>query len=86
MTPEAAFGSVIRQTRRWREMKQDELAHKSGIGRTFLSKLERGLSQPTLTTILQLATALRLEPGELITRVVSLMEKDENQEDLPTQE
>ena len=69
MTPEEAFGDVLRSLRAQKNISQEKLALIGELDRTFISLLERGLRQPSLTTILQLASALEIKPGELITLV-----------------
>ena len=44
----------------------EQLGFEAGIRRTFVSVLELGQQQPTLTTIFKLAPALGLNPAALI--------------------
>ena len=61
----AAFGLLVRQLRQsW--CTQEKLAELAGIDRTYVQLLERGLRQPTVGVFLCLATALRVEPAQLI--------------------
>lgn len=62
----AAFGQVLRDRRREIGISQEELAHESGLHRTYVSQLERGLKSPSLDAIAALAKALRQQPHELI--------------------
>ena len=67
--PEAeVFGKTLRRIREARvpKLTQESLAHEAGITTNFLSDLERGRKVPSLTTILQLAHALRINPAELL--------------------
>lgn len=66
---EHAFGRVLRQLRMQRNLSQQELATESGLGRTFISLLERGLRRPSLSTIFLLSRPLGLPAAELV-RVV----------------
>lgn len=43
-----------------------ELADRAGMHFTFVSSVERGKRNPTLTTILSLAEGLGIEPSELV--------------------
>jgi transcriptional regulator with XRE-family HTH domain len=63
---QAAFGDLMRELRRQKGISQERLALEAGIDRTFLSKMERGLRQPSLTTIFILAGALDARPSELL--------------------
>jgi DNA-binding XRE family transcriptional regulator len=47
-------------------VRQEGLAHEAGINRTYVSKLEKGVSYPGLEIIAKLATVLEVEPAELI--------------------
>jgi transcriptional regulator with XRE-family HTH domain len=47
------------------------------LDRTFISLLERGLRQPSLTTILQLAGPLGVAPEDLVAEVVAVLSQGE---------
>lgn len=67
--PEAeVFGKTLRRIREAREPKltQEALAHQAGLTTNYLSDIERGVKVPSLTTILQLAHALGVLPGDLL--------------------
>lgn len=64
-----AFGAVVRELRLEAELTQEQLGFEAGIRRTFVSVLELGQQQPTLTTIFKLAPALGLTPAALIEQV-----------------
>jgi transcriptional regulator with XRE-family HTH domain len=63
MAPAQAFGGRVRKLRG--QLTRGELAHRAGISPGFLARIERGLQDPTLTTIEKLAKALRIKPGQL---------------------
>jgi len=63
MAPAEAFGRRIRRLRG--QLTQGELALRAGISRGFLARIERGVQDPTLTTIEKLAKALHIKPGQL---------------------
>ena len=69
LTPEQAFGKVLREVRQKQGMSQEALGFESGYHRTYIGMLERGLMNPTLQTILSVTTALEIPPGELVQRV-----------------
>lgn len=73
MRPEEAFGLVLRDLRRERSMSQETLAMDSHLDRTFISLLERGLRQPSLTTILQIAKPLGLSPEDMVAAVTKVL-------------
>ena len=66
MNPVKAFGKVLSETRKEKGISQEKFAEICGMDRTFISMLERGLRQPTLTSILTIAQALNVKPSKLI--------------------
>ncbi len=62
----AAFGRRVRALRVERDISQDALAAKAGVHRTVIGKLERGRTDPRLTTITRLARGLDVPPGALV--------------------
>jgi transcriptional regulator with XRE-family HTH domain len=60
------FGVVIKKIRLERGFTQEMLASHSGLERTFISMLERGVKQPSLKTISSLAQAVGLKNYELL--------------------
>jgi len=64
-----AFGQVLRHLRTKAGLSQESLALEAGLDRTFISLLERGLRQPTLTTLFTLAHTLNIKPSKLIAAV-----------------
>ena len=75
LTIETAFGEVIRELRKQKKLSQEDVAHESGLDRSFISLLETGRQQPSLITIFQLAKALGISAGELITAVEEKLQK-----------
>ena len=57
-------------------MSQEALGFESGYHRTYISMLERGLQNPSLRTILSLATALNVPAAEIVQRVEDRLGKD----------
>lgn len=62
----AALGRTLRRARRELDLSQEALAAIAGMGAKHLGEIERGNHDPRFTTILKLARALELAPGELI--------------------
>ena len=60
------FAINLRRLRHGRGMSQEALAYESGVNRTYLSKLEKGVSYAGLEIIGKLATVLEIEPAELL--------------------
>ncbi|HGM5142511.1 helix-turn-helix domain-containing protein [Stenotrophomonas maltophilia] len=68
-----AFGQVLREVRSSQGMSQQSLALNSDLDRTYVSLLERGLRQPTLTTIYALSRTLHIDPAHLVDRTSRAM-------------
>lgn len=66
---EEAFGQTLRELRKEKGLSQEELAHESGLDRTFISLLERGKRQPSLGTIISIAIVLELKASDFIKKV-----------------
>ena len=59
MRPEAiVVGAVIRRLRKERGLSQEDVAFESGVDRSFLSHIERGLQQPSISILFRIAEAL----------------------------
>jgi len=58
------FGRRVRRLREALTLTQDEVSRRAHIGRTHVAKIERGLLEPTVSTIVKLAKALRVKPGQ----------------------
>ena len=56
----------MRRLRAVRELSQEELAHESGINRTYLSSVERSERNVSIDNIERIAKALRIEPWKLL--------------------
>lgn len=60
-----AFASKIKSRRSFLGMSQEELALKADIDRTFISKIERGIANPSLKTIHDIALVLDISLSDL---------------------
>jgi transcriptional regulator with XRE-family HTH domain len=76
LKPANAFGQALRHFRASLQISQERLSQESGLDRSYISLLERGLRQPSLTTLLQLAQALNISSDELILKVEELLDED----------
>lgn len=76
MKPEEAFGAVLKQARSEKGFSQEQLALSCDLDRTFISMLERGQRQPSLTSILAISTSLGIPSHQLIKLTVDLMDED----------
>ena len=65
LNPCQRFGARIKELRAEREITQEELAERVGVFRTYMSRIETGLGNPTLTVIHALADSLGVSVAEL---------------------
>lgn len=63
---DARLGAAIRRVRHARGMTLVRLAETTDLSHPFLSQLERGLAQPSLSSLRRIASALETSPIELI--------------------
>jgi transcriptional regulator with XRE-family HTH domain len=68
-----AFGLVLRKVRKQANLTQEQLALQCGYQRNYISLMERGYNQPTLETLLSLATALHCDPAQLVVETVRVL-------------
>lgn len=60
------FGVNVRAARKARGWTQEDLADASGLATVQVSRIERGVREIRLTTLLRLLTALDTSPGKLL--------------------
>lgn len=60
------FGLHLRGLRLDASLSQEALAQRAGVHPTYISQVERGRRNPTLTTLARLAAALEVSLGELV--------------------
>ena len=63
-----AFAANLRRLRHAKGISQEDLAYEADVNRTYVSKLEKGVSYPGLEIIAKLANALGVEPAVLLMR------------------
>jgi transcriptional regulator with XRE-family HTH domain len=66
MSSRPDVGSALRIAREASGLTQEKLGELSGIHATHISRIERGQSEPTLGTLVDLAVALKLEPDYFV--------------------
>ena len=63
------FGRVLRELRKQAGLTQEQLGFEAELERNYISMLERGERQPTLTTLVKLAKPLRRKASQLVALV-----------------
>ena len=66
LTPQLALGLRVKELRAHKGLTQDELAERCGVFRTYLSRIESGLANPTLTVLHTLAAGLEVALAQLL--------------------
>lgn len=69
MEPEVAFGIVLRELRKQRELSQESLAHESGLERNYISLLELGRNSASIKTLFKLSPVLDVSVSEFMRKV-----------------
>lgn len=64
-----AFGKALKSLRNEKGFTQEKLAELSNLDVTFISKMENGKLQPSLTTIFSISQALGVKASYLIDRI-----------------
>lgn len=64
------LGKNMRRFRVAAGLSQDEIAVRMGVEQTYVSGLERGVRNPTLTTLDRAATALNVKITHLLEEIV----------------
>lgn len=64
--PRALLGHNALTARKEAHLSQSQVAAKSAIHSTEVSRIERGMRDPRVTTIIRLARALGVPPGRLL--------------------
>jgi y4mF family transcriptional regulator len=62
----AELGAILRDVRRARGLRQEDLALAAGVGRRFIGELENGKATVRLGETLRVADALGVEVGVLL--------------------
>ena len=66
------FGAVVRRRREAAGLSQEDLAHRAGLHRTYISLLERGLRAPSIVVVRKVAEGL----GTTMTSLIRSLEAD----------
>lgn len=66
--PDRTVGSVIEDLRTAQGLSQGQFAGRVGLNQSYISQLERGLKNPTLRALRQIAEAFGLQASDLVIR------------------
>jgi len=68
-TPLQRFGATLRDSRQQRHLSQQALAARTGIRRSYIGQIERGLRNVSVLALLRLAQALEMSAAALLARL-----------------
>ncbi len=71
-----ALAAEIKSLRTALGVSQEELAHRAGLNRTFVGKLEVAQTQPSVTVLFQLADALEVHVVDLVSNISRRTKKE----------
>lgn len=66
LTPQEAFGEMLRRVRAHKGFSAEELASMSGVALSRIMRFESGMTEPTLSELFHLGDALGAQPGSLV--------------------
>jgi transcriptional regulator with XRE-family HTH domain len=66
------FGQVLRQARKNVGLSQEKLALETGLDRTYISLLERGLRTPSLYTLMLISKRLDIPVSSMVADVEAI--------------
>lgn len=69
-----AFGKVLRRTRLEAGFTQEGLAFAAELQRNYISLMERGHHEPTLSTLISLSNALERSPMDLLSETLAALQ------------
>jgi transcriptional regulator with XRE-family HTH domain len=62
----ASLGKNLRKARKRLGLTQEEVARRSGVHATEVSRIEAGKRDPRVSTLKRLAKAVKVKPGRLL--------------------
>lgn len=75
-----AIGQLVKQRRQTLMLSQEDLGGLAGLDRTYISGIERGVRNPSLTALVSLSTALQITTSELLQHLeFNIKENKENE-------
>lgn len=65
------LGDNVKAVRLSHGLSQEELAFRADLDRTYISQIERGISNPSILVLLKVSVALNVELAELLIKQAS---------------
>lgn len=77
------LGRLIEERRTSNRFSQNDVAARCGLSRTYLSDIERGLRNLSVTSLCKIATALNMTVSELLLQAEAKVEEEQEQISVP---
>lgn len=77
-----AFGKLVKKRRLASKLSQEELGALSELDRTYISGIERGLRNLSLTAIVSISTSLKMTTAELLQGIEVEAKKNSGEEEI----
>jgi transcriptional regulator with XRE-family HTH domain len=68
----AICGEVFKDLRTQKGISQESLAFEAGLDRSYISKLETGVYQPSITTLFAIAQVLEVDPSAIVKKMYDI--------------
>jgi transcriptional regulator with XRE-family HTH domain len=69
-----SFGYLVKQRRLFLGISQEELGLRANLDRTYISGIERGIRNPSLTALVDLAQGLGISVSEMLDQLENVAE------------
>ena len=76
-------GVAIREFRQAAGLSQEQLADRMDVSTPYISMLESGKRYPSIETLVRIALALEVRPGEMLDRIAERYVQDKKQSAIP---
>jgi transcriptional regulator with XRE-family HTH domain len=63
------FGKNVQSLRKSQHLSQTDLSKRTGLAVTYISQMERGISNPCLNNLMKLAVGLKVELSKILERI-----------------
>ncbi|MAK71970.1 MAG: transcriptional regulator [Idiomarinaceae bacterium] len=75
MDIKTAFGMAVKVKRVEQRLSQEQLANGADMARSFISRVERGTANPSVSSVMKIADTLECLPSELWLRAEQYLSK-----------
>lgn len=86
MNTDSVFGKVLKAIRIKYNLSQEELAFRSNLDRTYISMLERGIHQPSLSSLMTIAQSVNIKASDLVRLYEIELEKHNDNSNIDVEE